>query len=72
MLLKCHTAESKVSLIESDLPWFFFNKTQISLAHVVELECEKSLFMACELLAFGRVLWADPILQIVVPAHRIL
>lgn len=68
------TTKPEVSLVKADLPGVLLDEGEVCFSHVVELECKKSLSVVpSRLLAFGGVLRSDhTILQLVVPAHRVL
>lgn len=68
------TTESQVSLVKPDLPGVLLDEGEVCFAHVIELECKKSLSVVPgRLLDFGGVLWTDhAVLQFVIAAHRVL
>lgn len=68
------TAKPEVSLVKADLPGVLLDEGEVCFSHVVELECKKSLSVVpSRLLAFGGVLRTNhTILQLIVPAHRVL
>lgn len=66
------TAEAHVILGESDLPRLSFDEVQVGLAHVAELECEKTLSVAGQLLAFRGVFRDRFVLQVIIAADRVL
>lgn len=68
------TTKSEVSLVKADLPGVLLDEGEVRFSHVIELECKKSLSVVPgRLLAFGGVLRTDhTVLQLVVPAHRVL
>ena len=68
------TTESNVSLVKPDLPGVLLDEGEVRFAHVIELECKKSLSVVPgRLLDFGGVLRTNhAVLQFIVPAHRVL
>lgn len=68
------TAKTEVSLIKTDLPGVLLDEGVVCFSHVVELECKKSFSVvaSCQI-AFDGVLGTNhPILQLIVPTHRVL
>lgn len=65
-----------MSLVKADLPGVLLDEGEVRFAHVVELECKKSLaaVVLSRLLAFAGVLWTTnhAVLQFDVSAHRVL
>lgn len=68
------TAEPEVTFVKADLSAVLLDEREVRLAHVVELECEKSLPVVPDrLLTLAGDLMADhAVLQLVVPTHRVL